>query len=237
MFFVGRRIPEAFVPERLVGPIQRFVILTGLAFVAGTAVPATVGDYPGSLAATHGGRLFLYALALLLGVLGLQMGEQLGGLTYPRRPPPRRVAHLAGLGAMALALAGPFLVAYRAWTAAPWSNWGLAVAFLVVTLGCWVVIGAGLAAVIHLDERRFVAKYLVLGTVTLAPLSAPIPLSPLLALAEAWEGEAARAAVGWGLPVLWAFLCLGVMVWKARRTASSVAPGDGAGPRGPSGAP
>ncbi len=220
MYYFGRTPRERTIPEPLVGPFQRFIALVGIAFLASTVSPATVGSYPGSLEEAHGGRLLLYAVVFLVGLLGLHIGDEFA-LPYARRSWPREAAHLAGLGAVGLALAAPFLVAYRAWTAASWEGWALATAYIAFVLGCATVAGAGLTVVLKLDERRLVGKYVLLGLIMLMPLLAPIPLSPLLAVADMWEGATMRAAPGYAIPAAAALLSLGVMLWKRRWPSSA----------------
>ncbi|GEM_PF-3026410 len=229
MYSFGPRTPEPLVPPRLVGALRRFLLLAGLAFVLATMTPATVGDYRGSMEGAHGGRLLLYVLTLLMGVLGLQMGEDSGGPTISRRSWLGQAGRTVVLGLVALALAAPMLFAYRAWTGTPWDMWAVTSCYLLFAYACWAVVGAGMITMIQSDPLRFVAKYALFALVMFLPLLAPLPLTPLLAVAEAWEGQAAGGMLGWGPSATAAVLSLGVMIWKARRPAYSVGPLSGQG--------
>ncbi len=227
MFFIGHRAVESFLPQRLVGPFSWFTALVGLFLLISSLVPGSVGQYQGSLEAAHAGRLFLYALTVLTGILGLQIGEELGGLPYTQLPVRRQILHLAGLDGLGLMLAGPFLVIYRAWTGSSWSSCMLSLSFLAFHVACWSLAGVALATVITLDERRFVAKYALLAAALFASLPASFPLSPLVAVTKVWEAKCWWPGVGSSLPAAVGLLSLGVWLWR-RRMRSSVAHGGGA---------
>lgn len=208
---VGQPLPERLLPEPLVRSFQRFLLLAGILFAVGTLTPITVGAYPQSLEAAHHGRLFLYALSPLFGVLGLQVGEELAG--------PRPV-RLAGLLLLGWALIAPFIAAYTRWTGTAWASSGLVLAYVGIVFVCCAFLGALLGAVIQLDERRFVTKYLALALIMAGPLPSPLTLSPLVAVPEIWEGQLVAAATGLVFPLATALLSLGVMGWKAHSTSS-----------------
>ncbi len=228
MFYAGRETSRRFIPERLRGSFQGFLILAGLGFAIATFVPGEVGAYAGSLESAHGGRLFPYALTLLLGALGLQIGDELGGLPYCYRPVLRQILHLAGLVGLALGLAAPLVVVYRAWTGALWSDVALALVYWAVSLTSWGIVGAALTRAVVLDERRFVAKLGFLVLVMFPPLISPVPLSPLAAAADIWSGVPVQAVVGCAVPTATALVGLGVILWS-RRAGSSVGPTSGPG--------
>ncbi len=221
--FIGRPLPERVLPESLVPSFQRFFLLAGVLFAVGTLTPVSVGDYSDSLEALHRGRLFLYALSPLFAALGLEVADRLAAL---------RAGRLAGLMLLGWALVIPFVVAYARWTGAAWSNGALVLAYAGIVFVSCAMLGALLEAVIVLDERRFVTKYLVLALIMAGPLPSPLTLSPLVAVPEIWEGHLVAAATGLVIPLATALLSLGVMGWKARSRSSVelVAGADSGGP-------
>jgi len=229
VFSFGRKIPEPLVPPRLIGVLRRFLLLAGLAFVLATMTPATVGDYRGSMEGAHGGRLLVYVLTLLMGFLGMQIGEDSSGPAFGRRSWLRQAGRAATLGLIALALVAPLLLVYRAWTGTPWDVWTITVVHLLFGFACWAVVGAGLITLVQWDPLRYVTKYVLFASIMFLPLSSPRSLSPLLTVAEAWEGQAVGGMLGWGPSAGAAVFFLGVMTWKARRSAYSVGPFSGQG--------
>lgn len=199
--------------ESLVSPYHAFAILAGVAFAAAVLWPQSP---PAAFASLMRGPFLLHAVALLIGFLGVQIGEAERGYgTYPWQ---WRVLRLAGLVGFGLSLVLPFLLIHRVETGLPWSRFGVAVGFLVAYGLFWVWVGYGLAAVVHWDGLRFVLKYGTLVIIAILPALAGSPLSPFPAVEGIWAGTTA----GWGGLVLYGACdlgALGVWRWASRRSS------------------
>lgn len=202
---------------RLVGelltPYHGFAILSGVAFAASLLWPE--GEPTAALGAFMRGPFFLQAVAFLLGILALQVGEAEGG--YGAYPPLRRAGRLVAHGGLGLLLVLPFLLLHRVEVGLPWAALGGAVGFLLLYAAFWAVVGYGVAVAVHWPGLRFALKYGSYAAATLLPGS---PLAPFPGLA-ALGGE----GVPWGL-LLYGALALGALgawcgIWKARRSSKA----------------
>ncbi|MCX7750399.1 MAG: hypothetical protein N2320_02385 [Candidatus Bipolaricaulota bacterium] len=199
----------ARLPEALLTPYHGFAILSGAALVASLLWPEA--EPTAALSAFMRGPFFLHAVAFLLGILALQVGEAEVG--YGAYPPLRRAARLGGQPALGLGIVLPFLLLHRAEAALPWPEWGRAVGFLLLYGLLWSVVGYGTGVVVHWPGLRFAVKYGIYLAAVLPPAS---PLSPFPALGGLWEG-----LTGWRF-VLYGAVDLGVLgawTWTRRRSS------------------
>jgi len=199
--------------EGLVTPYHAFAIFSGTAFATALLWPDAA---PPALAPLMRGPFLFYTVAILVGFLGLQIGEEERG--FGVYSPASRFARLASLVGLGLVLVVPFLLVHRVETGLAWPRFGALVAFTFAWGVFWALVGYGLAAVVHSDGLRFALKYGGLFVAFLVPLTAGLPVSPFPAVAGLWEGT----AVGlWGC-VLYGALdlaALGVWTWTSRRSS------------------
>lgn len=202
----------ARLADGLVTPYHGFAILSGVALVASLLWPATSPS--AELGAFVRGPFFPEALAFLLGILALQVGEaELGHGTYS---PLARVGRLGAHVALGVALALPFLLVHRVEAALPWPAFGAILAFLLLYGLFWGMAGYGICAVVHWAGLRFVLKY---GSYLVAafPFPSPVTPSPFPAVEGLWGGTG-----WWGLLVYGALdaVAVGLWVWMRRRSSA-----------------
>jgi len=199
--------------ENLVNPFHGFAILVGVAFAAAVLWPESASA---AFVALMRGPFVHHAVALLVGVLGLQIGEAERG--YGAYLGLRRARRLAGLVGFGLALALPFLLIHRVETGLPWPRFAAIFGFLFAYGLFWAMVGYGLTVAVHSDGLRFVLKYACLLVAAILPASAGLPLSPFPAVEGMWAG----VAMGWGGLVLYGALDLGALgVWRWANKRSS----------------
>lgn len=169
------RFPK--LPEALVTPFQGFLILASGGLLAALLWPDL-----------HIRRLlFLQILAFLQGVLALQVGEAERGYgPFPRRA---RLRRLSLFNALALLLALPLLLVYRAETGTSWPGLLLAALFLKAHGFVWMGAGYALAGWVRSDGLRFVLKYGGFLLALFAPVALAWPVSALALLPALWEGS------------------------------------------------
>lgn len=199
----------ARLPEGLLTPYHGFAILCGAALAASLLWPE--GEPTVSFGGFMRGPFFLHAVAFLLGILALQVGEAERG--YGSYPPGARFLRLAGHGVLGLGLVLPFLLLHRVEVALPWGLLGGAVGFLLLYGVFWAGVGYGMAAAVHWPGLRFALKY---GSYLVAVLPPGSPLSPFPWLAALWEGR-----VGWGVLVYGALAVGALGAWAWMRKQSS----------------
>lgn len=194
----------------LITPYHGFAILCGVAFASSLLWPE--GEPTAALGAFMRGPFFPQAVAFLLGILALQVGEVERG--YGAYPPLRRVGRLAGYVGLGLALVVPFLLLHRVEAVLPWPAVGGAVGFLLPYGVFWSIVGYGVAGAVHFPGFRFALKY---GSYLAGFFLPRSPLSPAGYLFE--QGGAA----GWGALVYGALSLgtLAVWIWTARRFSSA----------------
>ncbi len=213
----GNRPPKPRLNTALITSYQGFALLVGLCFVAVLVWPETA---PWGLVVFIRGPFLLQATAFLLGILGLQVGE--GEYGYGACSPERRVARLAGLVTLGLALALPFLVIQRVEGGLSWSRLALTLGFLLAYGLAWTLAGYAAKTVVKPDGVRFLTKY---GLFLLMAFLPTLP-NPFLILDALWHGK----AVGlWGL-ALYAGVDIftsGAWIWTRRRCWRKSGPGFG----------
>jgi len=198
--------------ENLVNPYHGFAILVGAAFIAAVLWPE---GGAAALAALMRGPFLYHTVALLVGFLGLQIGEAERG--YGVQVGLRRGLRLAGLVGIGLALVLPFLLIHRVETGLPWPGFAAMVGFLVLYGLFWALVGYGLGAVVPWEGLRFALKYGGLLVVTLVPALGGLPVSPFPTVEGIWRGSVA----GWGGLILYGGLdlgALGVWQWASKRS-------------------
>lgn len=196
------RLPT--LPESLVTPYHGFAILTGGALILSLLWPDP----------RFGRALFPQALVLLQGTLSLQVGEVEHG--FGPLPAGQRLRRLLRFVLWALGLVGPFILIYRAETAASWPALGLSLGFLLIHGFVWSLVGHELPRAVKSDGLRFLAKYGGLALAEFLPLGLGFPGSGIATLLALWEGR----SLGWlgaglylslgGLGTLW-------ILWRERR--------------------
>lgn len=202
----------ARLAEGLVTPYHGFAILSGAALAASLLWPET--SPTAELGSFVRGPFFPQALAFLLGILALQVGEaEAGHGTYP---PLARVGRLGAHVALGVVLALPFLLVHRVEATLPWPAFGGTLAFLLLYGLFWGLAGYGISAVVHWPGLRFVLKY---GSYLVAtfPFPAPLTPSPFPGVQGLWEGT------GWGGPLVYGALDLaavGLWVWMRKRSSA-----------------
>jgi len=166
------------LPENLVTPYQGFLILGTGGLLAALLWP--------DLQTRR--TLFLQILAVLQGILALQVGEAEHG--YGPVPPRLRLARLAFFNLLAVFLALPLVLVYRVETGASWSGFLLATLFFGAHGFVWMGVGHGLAGLVRSDGVRFVLKYGGFILALLGPLFLAWPASALTILPALWAGKA-----------------------------------------------
>ncbi len=201
------------IAESLVTPYHAFAILSGTAFTAAILWPASPADPLGMLIR---GPLLPITVGLLIGFLGLQVGEVERG--YGPYSPGQRAGRLGALVGFGLALVLPFLFIHRVERGLPWIPFAGIVTFLYAYGLFWALVGLGLAAAVHSDGLRFVVKYGSYCACAFALALPGLPASPLTALGALWRG---MGSGWWGL-VLYGALDLGAMgAWLWAKRGSS----------------
>ena len=205
-------------PPALLNSYHALAVLAGISFLMALLSPGKVGSL-GGYAGFLGPPLFLSAMALLAGILGVHVGgmEQAWWATRPL-PASRTLWRLAGLVALGLGLLFPFLAAFRALAGGGWVAM-LGVAGLLFAVGLtWAGIGFITGSVIKSGGVRFIAVYGCLILVYFVPLIAALPVSPIIAVIALWKGDLEYELTGflgwWGLA---AVALGGVWLWKRRR--------------------
>lgn len=196
--------------EDLVNPYQAFAILGATAFAAALLSP---GAAAGTLGGFVQGPLLPHAVGVLVGILGLQIGEAERG--YGPCRPLRRAARLGGLVGFGLVLVLPFLLVHRVETGLGWLRFGGLLGFWWAYGLFWALAGHGAAAVVHWDGLRFVLKYGTLVVAILLP--AGLPVSPIATVGGLWTGTGG----GWWGVALYGGLdigAIGAWAWIRRRS-------------------
>lgn len=196
------RLPR--LPEALITPYHGFVILAA----GGLLVALLWPDLQIRRV------LFLQILAFLQGILAVQVGEAEQG--YGPVPPRARLARLLAFHLLALALALPLLLVYRAETGVAWSAFLLALLFLGAHGFVWMAVGHALARGVRSDGLRFVLKYGGFLAALVAPVGLGWPVSALTVLPDLWEGK------GQAWPGLFLYLGLSgvsALCWMRRRSS------------------
>lgn len=216
-------------PPALINSYHALAVLAGVAFLVGLISPGRVGNI-GAYSAFLGAPLFLSALAVFTGILGLHVGgaEESWWRERPL-PPGRQGLRLAALVGLGLALLLPFLFAFRALTGGSWKGLLLSLPLLGLCGHTWAVVGFHAAAYVKSSGVRFLTVYGALLVVYFAPMFFAFPLSPILAAGELWRGETAGV---WGL-LLWGGLDLiaagGWWLWGSKSRSEVSAGGSGSG--------
>lgn len=198
--------------EGLVTPYHAFAILSGTAFVAALLWP---GSAPEALTAVVRGPFLPQAVAFLLGLLALQIGE--GERGYGAYSMGWRAGRLGGLVAFGLALVLPFLLVHRVEVGLPGVPFGGILLFLFAYGVFWALAGYGLGAAVHSDGLRFALRYGTFLVVVVLPGLAGLPVSPVVAVEKLWAGMAA----GWWGIAIYGGLDIGVLgawSWAERRS-------------------
>jgi len=194
------------LPSSLVTPFHGFAILCGAGLLAALLWPDPLVRRV----------LFLHVLVFLQGILSLQIGEAECG--YGPLPLGARLWRLLFFSFLALALPLPFLLVYRAETAASWPSFLASLAFLFAHGFGWALVGYALAAVIRWEGLRFLAKYGGFFVASLVPVVFGWPITGLIVLPALWEGR------GPGVLGLALYLSLsgvgGIWWWKKPRRFS-----------------
>jgi hypothetical protein len=205
----------ARLSEGLVTPYHGFAILVGSAFAAAVLWPESAPPTFGPLVR---GPFLHQAMAFLIGILGLQIGEAERGFG-PHRPLGRacRLAALVGFG---LVLVSPFLLIHRVETALAWPRFAALVGFQFAFGLSWSLAGYALATVVHSDGLRFIVKYGCLLALVVLPALAGLPVSPIPVVGVLWAGEAAGL---WGLAAYGGLSvgALGAWIWMSRRSSTA----------------
>jgi len=186
------------LPAALVTPFHGFAILCGAGLLAALLWPDPLVSRV----------LFLHILVFLQGILSLQIGEAEYG--YGPLSLRARLGRLLFFSFLGLALALPFLLVYRAETAASWPSFFASLAFLFAHGFGWTLVGYALAVVVRWEGLRFLAKYGGFLVVSLIPVVFGWPASGLTVLPALWE----RREMGWlGLALYLGLSGVGVIWW------------------------
>lgn len=197
----------------LLGPYHAFAILSGTAFATVLLWPQSA---PVALAATMRGPFLPCVVALLIGFLGLQIGEAERG--YGLYRPGWRVLRLAGLVGFGLLLVLPFLLVHRVEAGLSWPRFSLVLGFVALHGLFWGLAGHAAAAVVHWDGLRFVLKYGGLLAVAFLPALRGLPVSPFSIVSGLWAGTSAG---WWGLLLYGALDAGAVGAWLLTTRARS----------------
>ncbi|MCR4392557.1 MAG: hypothetical protein NUV94_07355 [Candidatus Acetothermia bacterium] len=200
------------IPETLVNSYHAFVILVGLTFLTALVWPEPPAA-GGVLEALMRGPFFLDAVAFLLGVLALHVGEAEHG--FGRAAPPCRALRMGALVLLGIALILPFLIVHRVEAGGGWGQLVLVVLFLFAYGLFWSLVGHAAAGKVKFDGLRFFVKYGGLIVLTFLPVVFGLPLSPFPVLAGLWEGTL-TGAVGLLLYVAVDLGALGWWLWTRR---------------------
>jgi len=200
-----------------VTPMQAFLLLMGIAFFLSLLGPSTVGGYSRFPEPLHGVHLFPLIAALLVGVLGVQVGEAVGSRPHPTRGRVQRALWGGALVCAALVMISPFFIAYQYWTGTWWGHL-VATIGLVLTVGVlWAVIAMWVVDWVPAAPWRFEVKYLALGAGYFLPLIIAPAASPLLAITAVWEGRVLDILPSWAGYTALIVLSLGWWRWKDQR--------------------
>lgn len=165
------------LPPGLLTPFHGFVILSGGALLASLLWPDPL----------VGRSLFLQALVVLQGILALQIGEAEHG--YGLVAPLARFLRLLFFSSLAVLLVTPYLLVYRAETAATWAGFSSSLLFLLGHGFVWEVVGHVLPRLVRSDGLRFLVKYGGLILVAIVPVFVGLPLSGISVLPALWQGR------------------------------------------------
>jgi len=202
----------ARLAEGLVTPYHGCAILSGAALALSLVWPEAAPT--SEVGAFVRGPFFPGALAFLLGILALQVGEAERG--HGAYPPLPRVGRLAAHVALGVALVLPFLLVHRVEAGVPWAALGGLLAFLLLYGLFWGLAGYGISAAVHWPGLRFALKY---GSYLVVAFAFPTltALSPFPAVGELWGQAGWRGVLVYGALDL---AVVGVWVWLDRRSSA-----------------